>query len=71
VAAALADLGSDAAFAELVAEGVAAVTAVGPDLCRLVAGRGQAVEQRQQMGAFVFVAGPEPYLERPAVGVDD
>jgi hypothetical protein len=56
---------------DLGAERVAAVAAVGPDLCRLVAGKGECVEQRQQVRAFVFVAGPDPYPERPAVRVDD
>lgn len=71
VAAASADLGCHAALFDLVAKRVAAVAAVGPDLCWLVAGLGERVDQWQQMRTFVFVAGPEAYLERPAVRVDD
>jgi hypothetical protein len=71
VAAALADLGGHSALFDLAAERVAAVAAVGPDLAWPVAGAGECVDQRQQVRAFVFVAGPEAYLERPAVRVDD
>ena len=69
--ASFADLRGDAAGAELLAEGFAAVAAVGPDLAGLVAGGGQRVDQRQQVCAFVFVAGSDPHLQRPALGVYD
>ena len=69
-AAAFADLGFDGARAEFVAQTLAAVAAVGPDLLRLVAGGAERVDQRQQVGAFVFVAGAERDLQRPAAAVD-
>jgi hypothetical protein len=69
--AAFADLGCDAAGAELVAEGIAAVAAISPDLARLVAEIGERVDERQQVRAFVFVAGADPDLQRPALGVYD
>lgn len=69
-AAALADLRGDRPLAECLAERVAAVAAVGPDRERLVAGEAERVDQREQVGAFVFVARAEPDLERPAVRVD-
>jgi len=55
---------------ECLAEGVAAVAAVGPDGAGLVAGLEQLVDQGEEVGAFVFVAWPEPDLQRPAVRVD-
>ena len=67
--ASFADLGGDPAGAEFVAERFAAVAAVGPDLAGPVAGSGERVDQRQQVGALVFVAGAEPDLQRPTVGV--
>jgi hypothetical protein len=69
-AAALADLRDDRPFEECLAQRVAAVAAVGPDRERPVAGRPDRVDQGEQVGAFVFVAGAEPDLERPAVRVD-
>lgn len=70
-AAAFADLWGDPSGTDLIAEGFAAVAAVGPDLAGSVAGVGERVDQRQQMCALVFVAGADAYLERPAVGVYD
>ena len=69
-AAAAADSRGRFAGADGVAEGVAAVAAVGPDLFWLVAGLADGVEQRQQVRAFVLVAGPEPCLDGPAVRFD-
>ena len=69
--AAFADLGSHSAGAELFAKGFAAVAAVGPDLAGLVADVGERVDERQQMRAFVFVAGADPDVQRPALGVYD
>jgi hypothetical protein len=68
-AAAFADLGGDPAGAELFAQGVAAVAAVGPDFAGSVADVCERVDQRQQMRAFVFVARAEPDLQRQALGV--
>ena len=58
-AAAFADLWGDAAGADVLAEGFAAVAAVGPDLAGSLSGVGERVDQRQQMCAFVFVAGAD------------
>jgi hypothetical protein len=69
-AAAFADLGGDPARAELGAERVAAVAAVGPELAGLVAGALERVDEGKQVGALVFVPGPEPDLQGPALGVD-
>jgi len=69
-AAATADLGGDPACGEFGAEWVAAVAAVGPDLARPVTARVERVDERQQVRAFVLVAGSEPHLERPALPVD-
>ena len=69
-AAAFADLGGDVALAERVAERVAAVAAVGPELLGLVAGGAERVDQRQQVRAFVLVAGADTDREWGAVGVD-
>ena len=46
------------------------VAAVGPQLARLDATREQRVDERQQVAAFVFVAGREPDLERQPGRVD-
>src|SRR5262245_35268677 len=54
-------------WVELVGE----VASVGPDLERFEATRAERVEQRQQVGAFVLVAGAEADLQRDAGGVDD
>lgn len=70
-AAAFADPRLDATRAQRVFELPRVVAAVGPQLLGPVAGRAQRVDQGQQVGAFVFVAGAEPDLQRPAVRVDD
>ena len=66
----LADAGADFAFGESLLERARGVAAVGPELVGMDAGRGELVEQRQQVAAFVFVAGREPDRERLAGRVD-
>src|SRR5439155_22621886 len=68
--AAFADLGGDPAPLEFGSEWVAAVAAVGPELGGLVAGSAERVDEREEVGAFVLVAGAEPEGEWPALGVD-
>ena len=60
----------DAAFADSVPEWVAAVAAVAPELAGEVAVGDQLVEERERVCALVFVAGPEPDPDRPAVCFD-
>jgi hypothetical protein len=69
--AALADLRRDPALAELVAQRLAAVTAVSPDLAGLVAGGAEVVDEREQVRPLVLVPGAEPDADRPAPSVDD
>ena len=66
----LADAGADFAFGESLFERAGGVAAVCPELVGVDAGRGELVEQWQQVAAFVFVAGCEPDRERLSVRVD-
>jgi hypothetical protein len=68
-AAALADLGLDPTRLELLAQCAAAVAAVGPELVWPVAGGAEEVDEGEQVGALVLVAGAEPHRERPALRV--
>src|SRR5262249_12498013 len=65
-----ADLGGDAALADVVAERIAAVAAVGPELPREIALRDQFVEEGERMRAFVFVARSDPTPDGPAWSLD-
>ena len=67
--AAFADQGGDRAVAQLVAERVAAVAAVGEDVGGLVAVGAQFVDQWQQMRALVLVAWPQADCQGPPEGV--
>lgn len=69
-AAAFADHRLDAALGELVAQRLGVVAAVGPDLGWPQTAGEQLVDQRQQVPAFVLVAGGQPDSERGAVCVD-
>jgi hypothetical protein len=60
----LADPRLDLAFAQRLLERLRGVAAVGPQLGRLDAARGERVEQRQQVPSLVLVAGREPHRQR-------
>lgn len=66
----LADAGADLALGQALLERARGIAAVGPQLARVDAGRGQLVEQRQQVAPLVFVAGREPDRERLSARVD-
>jgi hypothetical protein len=66
----LANPGRQAPVCDLGPQLVAAVAAVGQKRSWFVARLEQAIEQRQQVATLVFVAGPDPYCERPAVAVN-
>jgi hypothetical protein len=70
-AAAAADHGFDSPQPGLGTKLLAVVAAVGPQLGRHDPTREQRVEQRQQMGPLVLVAGPDPDREGDVVRVDD
>lgn len=69
-AAAFADHGLDAAFGDGVAQWLAVVAAVGPELVGAQAAGEELVQQRQQLLAFVVVAGPDRQRKGGAAGVD-
>ena len=66
----LADARLDLPLGESLFERGGGVAAVCPQLVGVDAGRGELVEQWQQVAAFVFVAGCEPDRERLSVRVD-
>lgn len=66
----LRDVRFDLPLAQRLLELAPGVAAVGPELARTDAARGEGVEEREQVAALVLVAGREPDLEREAVGLD-
>lgn len=66
----LADARLDPPLGESLLERFGGVAAVCPELVGMDAGGGELVEQRQQVAAFVFVAGSEPDRERLTALVD-
>ena len=66
----LADARLDLPLGESLFERGGGVAAVCPELVGLDAGGGELVDERQQVAAFVFVAGGEPDRERFAGRVD-
>jgi hypothetical protein len=66
-----ADDGVDRAGAELVAEPLDVVAAVGPELARALAAGEQVIDERQQVALLVLVAGGQPDRQRRAGSVDD
>jgi len=65
-----ADAGADPALGERPLVRLRGVAAVGPELERMDPGRGERVEQRQQVALLVLVAGPEADRQRQPAGVD-
>lgn len=70
LAAASADLRLDRPSAQLLAQRLGVVAAVGPQLGRPQAAREEVIDEREQLEPLVLVAAPEPDGERGAVGVD-
>jgi hypothetical protein len=70
LAAASADPRCDRPCAQLLAQRLRVVAAVGPQLRRSQAAGKQLVDEREQLPALVLVAGPDPDCKRRADGVD-
>jgi hypothetical protein len=66
----LADAGADPALGQRPLVRARGIAAVGPELARMDPGRGQAVQQRQQVAALVLVAGRERDRERQPARID-
>jgi hypothetical protein len=69
-AAAFADPRFDLAGLQGLLELFGVVAAVGPELARLDPALGERVQEREQVAAFVFVAGGQPDFEWLTVAVD-
>jgi hypothetical protein len=66
----LADAGADLALGQRPLVRARGIAAVGPELARMDPGRGEALQQRQQVAPLVLVAGRERDRERQPARID-